>query len=325
MNLLVSYAYIQTNPAKWIPLLSLWASKGLRLLIDSGAFSASNAGTKIDHTEYIRLAKQLTQLGPNVECIQLDVIRDPKATRGNLLREYSEGLKTIPVLTHNERVSEFAYLAENFNTRICVAGAVNNTPQWTIDRIAKCVASTEVQTDIHALGFSTDFAPLQSKAKTFDSASWIAPLRYQTVYVFDPLKGMRKFRCDKVASTPFDKLPRELRVMFQNAGVNQRTLQSRRWGSTGLAINSFISAGEWFKWARLCEQNGQHYYFASVRTYMLIQLILAGEFTTKQGFNWPMVNKHARGLHQALELDNNLRVVEAHLDRAVESWNKFIQ
>lgn len=89
MNLLLSYAHIVNN-RRWIPILELWSSKGLPLIIDSGAFTAMKSGVPIDHTAYIALAKLLQKGGgeKTTEFIQLDVIRDAAQSRANLLREY---------------------------------------------------------------------------------------------------------------------------------------------------------------------------------------------------------------------------------------------
>jgi hypothetical protein len=320
VNLLCSYAHI-AKAKRWVPLLELWASRGLPLLIDSGAFTAMKTGLVVDHAAYIMFVKQLQSCGPNVEAISLDVIRDPAATMANLVREYTDGLKTIPVLTHNATVEDFANLATKFNPRVCVAGAVQNGAEWATARIQACHSRVGGAAQIHALGWSNEWAPLRSKAFSFDSTSWIAALKYGVCFVYDPIKGKVRFDYRDVVNLKLEQGPKELRTTLLTSGITEKEWKGPEGGKTPRSIISFITAATWLKWANKVERNGQRFFFAGVAPFMLSQLMLGAIHGTRTGINWRSMRPEIVPLQDALLKDTgDMRLIEETLDRAVAVW-----
>lgn len=94
--LLVSYAYLRTigdEMRDWI--LFKAKSQGYDVLLDSGAFSAANAGHVIPLDEYMRF---LHEHGSSFfGYLLLDVLGDPIATRKNHELMIRDGLNPIPV------------------------------------------------------------------------------------------------------------------------------------------------------------------------------------------------------------------------------------
>lgn len=325
MNLLVSYAHIVKHK-KWEALLELWASKGLPLMIDCGAFSASRSGTIIDHSAYMMLCKKLQAAGQGVEYIQLDEIRNPKATRANLLKEYAAGLKSIPVLTDNATLDEFAELVEKFNPRVCIAGATVMPADVINRKIARCWKKVDGKTKIHALGYSNGWAPFKSKAYSYDSTSWLASLKWGNAHFFDPLKGITTYHYDDVRKPKFHLLPKEVRNTFMCSGVTSTDLRSKLGGRTQRSLVSFISCNAWLEWARKVEHNDQRFYFAAVTPWMLCQLILSAIHNQRGGINWPALKKEMPPLMETLSRgETDLALVSKFLDRAIVAWDEMVK
>ena len=94
--LLVSYAYLRKqkqHDIDWI--VNSHRTHGVELLLDSGAFTAFNAGHEIALDEYMAF---LRKYGKSFfGYIQLDKIQDPAGSEENLRAMINEGLKPIPV------------------------------------------------------------------------------------------------------------------------------------------------------------------------------------------------------------------------------------
>lgn len=92
VNVLVAYPYAN-GPV--VAKLADMRSRGANVYIDSGAFSAWNAGTPIDFDDYVRFLRGLP-FDPT-GYFQLDVVGDRDATIGNLKRMVDAKLKPIAV------------------------------------------------------------------------------------------------------------------------------------------------------------------------------------------------------------------------------------
>jgi len=93
LAVLGSYAYLRKLPAE--DLHSIITHPRVELLVDSGAFTAFNAGQTIELNEYMEfLRKWATDV---FGYLALDKVQDPAATEVNLRIMLSEGFKPIPV------------------------------------------------------------------------------------------------------------------------------------------------------------------------------------------------------------------------------------
>ncbi len=89
----MSYAFIREMPEKKIA--QMMSNPTIELLLDSGAFTALNAGYEIKLAEYMEfLQKWKANL---FGYMALDKLQDPKTTAANLRMMIAEGLKPIPV------------------------------------------------------------------------------------------------------------------------------------------------------------------------------------------------------------------------------------
>jgi hypothetical protein len=97
LPVLVSYAFLKDSPALAQAVLS---APGLELLLDSGAFTALNAGHEIllaDYVEFLHRWKQ-NLFG----YLALDKLQDPAQTDANLRVMLAEGLKPVPIHVYGD-------------------------------------------------------------------------------------------------------------------------------------------------------------------------------------------------------------------------------
>src|SRR5207302_10610654 len=93
LPVLMSYAFMRDMPEKRIA--QIMNNPTIELLLDSGAFTALNAGYEIKLDEYMEfLQKWQSRL---FGYMALDKLQDPKTTAANLRTMLSEGLKRITV------------------------------------------------------------------------------------------------------------------------------------------------------------------------------------------------------------------------------------
>jgi hypothetical protein len=92
LPLLISYAYLREEPAT---LERVMNHPDVELLIDSGAFTAMNAGSEIDLSDYIEFLHRWKDR--IFGYMALDKLQDPVQTDRNLRIMLEAGLKPIPV------------------------------------------------------------------------------------------------------------------------------------------------------------------------------------------------------------------------------------
>ncbi len=96
-NILISYFYIRRilrnfdgSIKKWVEHHG-WNMKGVRLMLDSGAYSAKTLGKPIPHEEYLEfVAKNLDYISIP---IQMDEVLNPEQTEANYKRSLKTGIK----------------------------------------------------------------------------------------------------------------------------------------------------------------------------------------------------------------------------------------
>lgn len=95
MPVLVSYAYLRNVDGEWREWLLDCHKHGVDLLLDSGAFSAFNAGHEIGLGEYLDFLQKHHE--SFFGYMQLDKLQDPVTTEKNLQIMLKQGLKPIPI------------------------------------------------------------------------------------------------------------------------------------------------------------------------------------------------------------------------------------
>lgn len=146
LNFLVAYPYCK--PAVFDVLKR--QTLPYRFLLDSGAFSAHNAGKIITLDDYCRFLEAMP-IKP-WRYFQLDVVGDPDKTARNYEKMLERGFTPVPVFTHNESLSRLDELYET-SAVVGLGGLVGNKNRKSIVRRVMNHAKGR---KIHLLGFTND-------------------------------------------------------------------------------------------------------------------------------------------------------------------------
>lgn len=194
VNLLVSFAYCATQDVS-----QLRASMPCgRIMLDSGAFTASTSGRPVNLDDYARFL----DTWPDVfdHSVTLDVIGDPAATKRNTFKLHGMGHNVMPVFTRGEKVAEFDAMVRD-SGYVCVGGGVGMSKTFGVPRMAMLQRRAEdMGGGIHALGISGHVALAKIRPYSCDSSrvSIAFKLGYLLVYtrtkrvVVVPITGLQK-------------------------------------------------------------------------------------------------------------------------------------
>lgn len=145
-------------------------SKGLKILVDSGAYTAFTQGKKIDIVEF---GAKMLELSPK-KFINLDVIGDAVETTQNQKYLESLGLNPIPVWHHGSAYESLNELVKKYDL-IAIGGLVTTgISSKKRNEILKTIIQMFPLTKFHGLGVGTAVDGLYSG----DSTAWIAGARY---------------------------------------------------------------------------------------------------------------------------------------------------
>jgi len=210
LPVLISYAYWHDEMAQIIK----DNRENLHVMVDSGAFTAQSRGKIYKLDEYEAFLRSIDGLWD--EAIQLDVIRDPKATAENF-RKHT--LDVMPVFTIGSTLAEI----DDFPERFCIACPSHH--QSELYPYLHHIFSNMGERQPHVLGF-TKYSIFSAKnpPKTIDSSSWSIGFRTGIVKV-----GDTEISYD-VVRNPKNK----------NYGLAKRYLQS-----IGLSIEELRNRSEW--------------------------------------------------------------------------------
>ncbi|MFH1644560.1 MAG: hypothetical protein ABIA74_05290 [bacterium] len=198
-KILISY-YACGNSIQQI----LKLTKGMKIMMDSGAFSAWNKGkkekkitkkpkeVKIDLQKYIQFIKRY---GKNFETyVNLDVIEDAEGTLKNQKIMEKAGLSPLPVYHQNEKIEYLENYCKNYDY-VGIGGVAKSGRNKTemIKFLKKCFKIAEVHnTKLHGFGL-TDFELLKKfNFHSVDSTSWLSGSRYGHLYIFDKRRKIMK-------------------------------------------------------------------------------------------------------------------------------------
>lgn len=223
---LIAYPYF--NKA----LLDEWRRRrNLRVLIDSGAFTAWKSGNPIDLDKYCRFIETLP-LKP-WRYFNLDVIGDAEASMRNYETMRSRGLDPIPVFTRGEDPAalERYYETSDYVGVGGLVGTKNNRAY--VNGIMKHVAGRKV----HLLGFSQQDFIKHHKPFSCDVSSLIFCERMGTLYLYmgggrmDYSLTRRKFLANGVRP--------EHKAALSRIGIEaERFLRAENWKSTAIVASA---------------------------------------------------------------------------------------
>lgn len=183
LNVLMAYPYMKADSTAFLA-----ERQGkMRVLIDSGAFTAHSTGKPIRLDCYCAFINDLPFKPWNY--FQLDVIGNPEATAANYYAMLENGFKPIPVYT---RMADPDYIEEFYKTTdyIGVGGLVGAKHEARNRAIAKVIKAANGR-KVHLLG-CTDIKLLKAfRPYSVDSSTWSSSCRYGVVQCY---MGYGKFR-----------------------------------------------------------------------------------------------------------------------------------
>lgn len=147
-------------------------------VMDSGAFSAHQSGTKIDLMQYIDICKQRLELDKQLtEVFALDVIGDWKASLRNTEIMWEHGVPAIPCYHAGEPESILIGLSKDY-PKIALGGVAKKMSSVKLKWAEQCFARVW-PCKIHGFGFSQESALARLPFHSVDATTWeISPCRF---------------------------------------------------------------------------------------------------------------------------------------------------
>lgn len=181
LNILIAYPYFTKNMLNTVK--RLFPTKDeYRLIVDSGAFSAHNAGMTVSLDEYCKFLDMLKTQDLAIEgCIQLDVIFDGEETRANYKKMVEMGYDPCPIFTRGDDEEYFLELI-NSDKYVFVGGVqrgINNR------NFAKWILEQSKGKKVHLLAFIKPDFLNHYKPYSVDASSWSSTARYGTIGFFN--------------------------------------------------------------------------------------------------------------------------------------------
>lgn len=264
VNVLVAYPYLKGRAVERFEKAD---PESFRLLVDSGAFTAFNAGTAIDVRDYIAFLRGLS-FNP-WRYFALDVIGNANGTKANYERMLDAGLRPIPVWTEGQSLDEFERLFETSDL-VGIGGLVGakgkghgSTARWRVQEAMKRARGRKV----HWLGYARASMIRANKPYSVDTSTWSAGTRYGNLKLY---QGNGRF---KVFLSPFVKsctaagsIYREPSVaesaLLLGYGVRpEELLLPSFWGSRGRLHEITLRSYRRFMYE--CERNGTLLFIAA--------------------------------------------------------------
>jgi len=219
LNILVSYAYMDTKTIEYIQ-----AHPDIKLMLDSGAYTAFKIGKEILLDDYCKFIESLP-FTP-YRYFNLDVIGDAEASLKNYEIMISRGLKPVPVY---QRDDEPAIIETYYETSDVLAiGGLNGLR----NKLGYVKALMEFVGDrkVHWLGFNNHAFVAHYRPYTCDTSTWAAAVRFASVKLYD-----RNGRWIYVSKKDFQKQPSDkIMELITSYGIDPHLLsKTAHWKNSG--------------------------------------------------------------------------------------------
>lgn len=155
---------------------------GVRIFLDSGAFSAFTQGVKVDLNKYCRYVRDNADIFEVVDGIPLvsvlDAIGDHNQTYYNQIAMERQGVRALPCYHFGEPIEVLEHYAANYDY-ITIGGMVPiSSPQLQIwlDRIwGRVLTNPDGTPKVKVHGFGLTSVPLMARYPWYsvDSSSWV--------------------------------------------------------------------------------------------------------------------------------------------------------
>lgn len=220
LNILIAYPYMSKQMIEMVEK----HQDSIRLLMDSGAFTAWKSGKPIELKDYISFVKGLP-FKP-WRYFTLDVIGDAEASMENYKEMLTAGLNPIPIFTRGEKIEA---LEEYYKTSdvVGLGGLVGTKGN---KEFVKGIMEVVGDRKVHWLGFNAKDFIAHYKPYTCDSSSWASAVRYASCKLYD-----KNGRWIQVKKEDFVKRPsKEILDLIRSYGIDPHLLsQVEEWKSSG--------------------------------------------------------------------------------------------
>lgn len=213
LNFLVAYPYCKPDVFEVLKNQTL----PYRFLLDSGAFTAHNAGKVITLDDYCRFIEAMP-IKP-WRYFQLDVVGDPDKTARNYEKMIERGFTPVPVFTHNESLSRLDELYETSDV-VALGGLVGNKNRKSIVRRVMNHAKGR---KVHLLGFTNEQYVKFYKPYMCDSSSLLSAQRYGTLSIYCGRGKMTSLQKSDFLSRP----KREILEILTRWGFDPKALAKK--------------------------------------------------------------------------------------------------
>jgi len=244
---LVSYAYARK---KLDAFSQLAANKDVLLLLDSGAFTAKNAGETILLEDYCRFLD--TWRHRIFRYLALDVVGDPKATDANLREMVRAGYEPVPVhvLGDDQRRMDELFELSNY---VALAGLRRPHKGGAPKEYVAAKMKWANGRDVHWLGYVREQMIASFKPFSCDSASWMSAGLYGRMDVYFGRGRWRAYTFPQVRQLLADK--EAMRLLSSLGYSRDRITDPNCWrrakslGYDGTDFMSFrVSADSWVRY-----------------------------------------------------------------------------
>ncbi len=264
INLLVSYFYWN----KGIEEILIKNKGKYRLIVDSGAYSASSLGKTIDLDAYCKFLDSIYNLQP-FKSVQLDIIGDHERTQKNLEIMIQRGYQVVPVFTRGNPVESLDLMYSNSDL-IMTGGIVKGN---ATKNYLKWFHQVNHNRPVHWLGF-VDLSFIRVyKPTSVDSSTWTSAVRFGELCLL--LNG----KMQRIHKKTFARPPtRQVMEAILSLGIPEKSIKdlafNGNWKNTtsgspfvlsGKGLHRTINALSWVKFSQQMEANfGTHVYLVCV-------------------------------------------------------------
>lgn len=279
LEILFSHFYARKDPLFHEAILML--GKHARIIIDSGAYSnhMQSPDKPVELADYTEACRKYYKAGA-WQCIALDVIKNPPKSRENLERMVDAGVIPMPVFVYPEEYDYLHRLLE-INKHICIAGGMDASRQFMIQRISRVYKESGGAAKLHGLAFVKWPIWLDAPLYSVDSSSWTGGLQYGAVHLF---RGPTGFR---VLGGVDDRNPVVLQLMRQcKIGADQVANRNMLY-KAGSAV-SFLTTYAHLRAQEYTRKMDKHYFLAVAARLNLATVIAVMNGMSETGFDFPL-------------------------------------
>jgi hypothetical protein len=271
INILVAWPYYANEIGKII------SENNVRFVLDSGAFTAWKAGKSYQVEQYAEFLNSL-EYKP-WKYFALDVIGDPKATLKNFDKMLEMGFNPIPIFTRGDDLKMLDYYYK-YSDVVAIGGLVGTKKnKGFVKGIMEHIGNRKV----HWLGFTSLDYIRYFKPYMCDSSSWIMPVKYGVMVLYDAKGRFLKLTKEDIKSRPSQQII-DLLTRYEEKVEDLK--DPKNWTNSGKGIR--LIERLMFKSHTLCQYDickafNVKYFLATSHVWQIKMLLEGNKFWLDKG------------------------------------------